>query len=97
MKKLLFIALAISATSCTVNKELFVMDGDKGAGTLTLSTDEYNPGYKKIVVNKEQGLKRAQEKCKQWGYNNADFFDFATTQPANAFKVRMTYKVQCTN
>ena len=73
------------------------MDGDKSAGTITLSTEEYNPGYKKIVVNKEQGLQRAQEKCKQWGYNNADFFDFATTQPASTFKVRMTFKVQCIN
>jgi hypothetical protein len=97
MKKLLFIAIAFTVTNCTIYPELHVIDGDKSAGTITLSTEEYNPGYKTVVVKTESGLLRAQEKCKQWGYKGADFFDFATTQPASSFKVRKTYKVQCIN
>lgn len=97
MKKgLLLATFVIGLTSCSVQRELLVIDGSKSDGTVTLGTEGFNAG-KSVVVDKEKGLMRAKEKCKQWGFNDAEFFDFGIKQPAGGYNVRMLYKVQCVN
>lgn len=93
--KILFLSTFL-VTSCGVQKkDLQIVDGSKADGTVTLAVD-YD-AYRRISINLENAKQKAVEKCKAWGYNNAELFDAGLTQSIGRGFNRVTYKAQCTN
>ncbi|MDY3547422.1 YecR family lipoprotein [Riemerella anatipestifer] len=80
-------------TSCTVKKDLYIIDGSKSDGTLTLAT-EYDAAFR-VKIDMQKAKQNASEKCKALGYKEADFFDTGVTQAIGAGRRRIIYKVQC--
>lgn len=98
MKKvILFAGVALLCGSCTVQRELLVSGGSKADGTVTLVTESYNMG-KKVIIDREKGLEKAKDKCQQWGYKNAEYFDVGIRESIpNSYNVITVIKVQCTD
>lgn len=95
IKILSLISISAFITSCTVQRELLVVDGSKADGTVTLAA-EYPLGPR-VKVDVEKARQKAEEKCKAWGYQNADFFDTGVDSSIGNGKRRIVYKAQCTN
>lgn len=91
----LIISCSILLTSCSIKKELSIIDGSKSDGTLTLAA-EYDGAFI-VKVDLQKAKERAQEKCNAWGYKSAELFDAGTTQSIGGGRKRIVYKVQCTD
>lgn len=91
----LLVAVAFIMTSCTVQRELLVVDGSKSDGTVTLAA-EYPVGPR-VKVDVEKAKLKALEKCKAWGYKNAEFFDSGIDTAIGNGRRRIVYKAQCTD
>lgn len=68
---LLFILL--NTTSCTKHVYPVVYDGSKADATVTMYY-EYRQ-FEKPVVHWEKARKDAIDRCRNWGYSNAEFFE----------------------
>ncbi|MFM7711162.1 MAG: YecR family lipoprotein [Ferruginibacter sp.] len=93
--------ILILFSSCKVHKYLSVLDGSKADGTITLYF-EYG-SMERPVVHWDEAKKEALSKCKNWGYNNAEFFGSGVKQ-CTAYNIngqcirwRVIYKCQCIN
>jgi len=100
MKNILLVFGSILLLSaCSVQKTLTVYDGSKADGTLTLFYD-YG-AFERPTVNWEESKKRAIERCKNWGYNGAEFFTGTKRCIKDGIggcdEWRVTYKCQCTD
>lgn len=95
LKLTVLFAVSLCALSCSVQRELQVVDGSKADGTLTLAT-EYDGAFK-VKVDVQKAKLKAVEKCKAWGYSDAEFFDAGLTQSIGRGMKRLTYKAQCTD
>lgn len=95
LKLTLLFAVVLFNTRCSVQRELQVVDGSKADGTLTLAT-EYDGAFK-VKVDVQKAKLKAEEKCKAWGYSNAEFFDAGLTQSIGRGMKRLTFKAQCTD
>ena len=66
--------VAVATTGCSVKKQWGASGGSKSDGVVELS---YNYTYmRKPVASDSQGLERAAQMCKAWGYSGATSFDF---------------------
>lgn len=93
LKLTLLFAVVLFNTSCSVQRELQVVDGSKADGTITLAT-EYDGAFK-VKVDLQNAKLKASEKCKSWGYKDAEFFDAGVSQSIGRGMKRLTYKAQC--
>jgi len=101
LRQLFFIGLTsmLVLSSCTTVKYLQISDGSKSDGTLTMMY-EYG-GFEKPIVQWDAAKQSAIEKCKNWGYSGAEFFDVGTSicvayNQYGCVRWRVTYKCQCT-
>ena len=65
-------------TGCTSVKTLQATGGSRADGVVELSY-EYGM-FEKALVNWEQGLVTATERCKAWGYESAEAFGGTTEE-----------------
>ena len=85
--------------SCKVSKQFAVIDGNRGAGTLTMAY-EYG-AFEVPMINWVETKQRAIERCRNWGYSNAEFFDrtieecLSYNQYGNCLRTRVYIRVQC--
>ncbi|OHT26137.1 hypothetical protein A3Q29_00245 [Providencia stuartii] len=69
--------LCLSLSGCTVKKEMFPVGGSKADGTVTMA---YSFGeFEKPIVDAQKAKEVAAQKCKVWGYADADPFGGQTT------------------
>ena len=75
MNKLIIVALIASlSTGCAVQKHYGASGGSKSDGTVKMS---YTYGAFEIPkVNEAQAIHSAVKRCKAWGYDSAEAFDF---------------------
>ena len=64
--------VALALISCARNKELVPTGGSRADGTVHLSFEHGNLEIPKL--NMEQGLVAARERCRAWGYTDAEPF-----------------------
>jgi hypothetical protein len=99
-KLLIALSIAFLFESCTVHKYLSVYDGSKADGTITMFY-EYG-AFDKPIVHWEEAKRDATLKCKNWGYNGAEFFGTGVRECisvdgyGNCNRWRVIYKYQCT-
>jgi hypothetical protein len=63
---------------CSTNKELVATGGSRADGTVNLS---YELGsLEKPKLNLEKGLATARDRCRAWGYSDAEPFGGETRQ-----------------
>jgi YecR-like lipoprotein len=74
----LAVAVATCILGCARNKELVATGGSRSDGTVVMSY-EFGPG-EIPKVNTEQGTITARERCKAWGYTDAQPFGGETKQ-----------------
>lgn len=79
MNKLIIVALAASlSTGCAVQKHYGASGGSKSDGTVKMS---YTYGAFEVPkVNESQALELAVKRCKAWGYDAAESFDFVESK-----------------
>lgn len=79
MNKLIMVALVASlSTGCAVQKQYGASGGSKADGTVKMS---YTYGAFEIPeVNESQALESAAKRCKAWGYDSAEAFDFVESK-----------------
>jgi len=100
MQKLLTLLFVIAFfTSCDTIKYLQIVDGSKANGTLTMMY-QYG-GFEKPIVQWDDAKARAKQRCIEWGYKNAEFFDAGISEciaynQYGCTAYRITYKCQCT-
>jgi len=75
---LLVAGLALALIGCAKNKELVATGGSRSDGTITLSY-EYG-GVEIPKLNLEQGVATARDRCRAWGYSDAEPFGGETKQ-----------------
>jgi len=74
MKSLTLLLIALSLTSCAVQKHYGASGGSKADGTVKMS---YTYGlFQKVTVSESDAVVNATARCRAWGYNNATAFDF---------------------
>ena len=89
------------SSGCKVHKYLSVLDGSKADGIITLYY-EYG-SMERPVVHWDEAKKEALSKCKNWGYNNAEFFGSGVKEclayniNGQCIRWRVLYKCQCVN
>ncbi|MDR0872006.1 MAG: YecR-like lipofamily protein [Prevotellaceae bacterium] len=93
------LAILFLFPACKVQKNLSVYDGSKADGTITMF---YTYGaFERPTVNWEAAKKEAIARCKNWGYNGAEFFNGTKTclrySVGSCDEWRVTYKCQCTD
>jgi len=78
LKVLLIGAVALLLGACSTNKELVATGGSRADGTIQLS---YEVGaFQKANLSFEQGIATARERCRAWGYSDAEPFGGQTRQ-----------------
>jgi len=71
-------AIALSLTGCVVNKELVPTGGSRSDGTVVLS---YTYGlFEQPKIDAVQGQQSAAQRCRAWGYSEAEAFGGSTQQ-----------------
>lgn len=69
---------AVAVAGCTTVKEYAATGGSRADGTVRLS---YEVGmFEQAVVDEEQGLRVARQRCATWGYSGAEAFGGVTRQ-----------------
>ena len=66
------VMLALAACATTVQKDLVATGGSRADGTVELSFEHGQ--FQKPQLDLQQGLVTAVERCKAWGYKNAEQF-----------------------
>jgi hypothetical protein len=101
MNKLIIVALiAYLSTGCAVQKSYGTSGGSKADGTVKMS---YSYGRYQIPKVDESGaLESAIKRCKSWGYDEAESFDFIdkrcqATDPSGCLLWLVTKEFQCTS
>lgn len=68
----LFIVPGFIFAGCAVNKDLQATGGSRADGVVELS---YEVGsFEQAVIDEQQGLQTARQRCAAWGYTNAEAF-----------------------
>jgi YecR-like lipoprotein len=102
MKKgvLILVSAAILLAGCSVNKTLTPTGGSKADGTVDLS---YEFGaFEKPVIDYTSAQVNAEQRCKAWGYTNAESFGGEKRQCqafdgyGNCARFFVTVTYQCT-
>ena len=75
---LVTMGLALAIGGCSTNKQLVATGGSRADGTVNLSY-EHGP-YEKPQLNLAQGLETARDRCRAWGYSDAEPFGGETRQ-----------------
>ncbi len=80
MKKLLMAACIVGLlTACASEQKRYVATGgSKADGVINLSYEQRY--YERSSPNPNQGLRLAQKRCRQWGYQNAEKFSGHTSK-----------------
>ena len=91
--------IMIDTTGCATTKILQATGGSRADGIIELSY-EYG-GFERPVVDWNQALTAAKERCKAWGYSGAESFGGTKSlcQAANAYgclQYFVTVPYQCT-
>jgi len=101
IKQLVFISLLIILTGCESIKTLQASGGSKSDGIVELS---YEVGmFQKAVVNWDDALKTAHERCTAWGFSYTRGFGGQTSRcqswnnNGNCTSTVFTVKYQCHN
>ena len=101
MKNLvLLVFVSMILCSCEVTKYLTITDGSKSDASITMAY-EYSM-YDKPVVQWDDGLQKASERCKVWGYDGAEWFGggekkcLAYNGYGNCIKWQARHVAQCT-
>jgi hypothetical protein len=94
-----FLSLSILMSSCETIKYLSLTDGSKSDGTLKFSYDVN--GFEKPVVQWDEAIANASERCKAWGYTGAEWLGDGTKtciayNQYGCISWRYTYLCQCT-
>ncbi len=66
------LAILLTLSGCAVTKEYSATGGSRSDGTIDLSY-QYDV-FQKPQVSEEQGAKIAIDKCRKWGYSEAEPF-----------------------
>lgn len=59
-------------TGCAVKKDFYAMGGSRADGTVSMAYDFKQ--FEQPVVNHQQALSIAKQKCSVWGYDNTEAF-----------------------
>jgi hypothetical protein len=92
-------ALLLTLQGCAVQKQLVATGGSRADGTVKMS---YEFGmFEKPVVNIQQGIASATQRCRSWGYTGAEPFGGQTKQctgygGGNCNHWTVTVEYQCT-
>ena len=72
---LLLAAVGCALLGCAkpVQKEWFAQGGSKGDGTVQMALT-WHPAFEKPQAQQEQAKRIAEEKCRAWGYDDAEPF-----------------------
>jgi hypothetical protein len=98
MKKIILLLGIIVLTGCQTVTEVFVTDGSKSEGTVTLS---YDYGLlDKVEINQGKANKKALKRCIGWGYGGIEAFDGLKSCIdrgiyGDCYAYRVTVKYQC--
>ncbi|WP_108683203.1 YecR family lipoprotein [Methyloceanibacter sp. wino2] len=79
------ITAALAVGGCSTNKTLTPTGGSRSDGTVEMS---YEVTYlEKAEINMEQGRTAAKERCRAWGYSDAQAFggEKRTCQESNSY------------
>jgi hypothetical protein len=78
MYRLILIVAALAFSGCAVQKHYGASGGSKSDGTVKMS---YTYGlFDKVTVDENAALVNAIRRCKVWGYQGAESFDFVNRQ-----------------
>jgi len=100
MRKYVVLTVFLLA-GCATPTTMFATGGSKADGIVEMSY-EYGE-FHEPVIDPKQGLQSAVNRCKAWGYNEAEPFDggISTCIRPGGFsgcaKMRQTISYQCTN
>ena len=100
MRKLtLILMISLSVTGCAVRKDFYASGGSRSDGSIDMA---YNfRQFEQPVVNYDQAKNIARDKCKVWGYQDAEMFGGATQNCqqfngyGNCVAGQMVVKYQC--
>jgi hypothetical protein len=99
MKLFLLFTIAVISCSCETTRYLVISDGSKADGTITMMHPA--GGWETSVVQWDDALVKAKDRCKEWGYTDARFFETYTRectgydQYGNCNYYNVFYKCQC--
>jgi len=96
---LAIVGVAVALQGCAVQKQLVATGGSRADGTVKMS---YEFGmFEQPVINLQQGVQSATQRCQSWGYTGAEPFGGQTKQcngygtgGCNSWTVTVEY--QCT-
>ncbi|WP_314435123.1 YecR family lipoprotein [Massilia timonae] len=92
-------AVFLTLQGCAVQKQLVATGGSRADGTVKMS---YEFGmFEQPVINVQQGLQSAIQRCQSWGYTGAEAFGGQTKQcngygGGNCNSWLVTMEFQCT-
>lgn len=93
------LTFALAATGCAVQKELVPTGGSRSDGTVELS---YEFGmFETPTVDATQGALTASQRCRAWGYSDAEAFGGSKSQCqafngyGNCLRTLVTVQYQC--
>ena len=98
MKKIILLLGIIGLSGCQTITEVFVTDGSKSEGTVTLA---YDYGlFDKVEINQGKANQKALKRCSGWGYGDIEAFDGLTSciqwdGYGTCLTYRVTIKYQC--
>lgn len=75
--KLLCLSVVLSGCA-TTQKQWVPMGGSRADGTVRLAYETH--AYEKAVTDNAQGLRIARERCRSWGYEDAESFGGVSSQ-----------------
>ena len=98
MKNLSILIISVLLVGCKTTRYLSISDGSRSDGTITMMHSSY--GVETSVVQWDDALVKAKERCKDWGYSDAKFFETYEKVCTNSNEYGCTaynvyYKCQC--
>jgi YecR-like lipoprotein len=99
MRTMIIFATALAMTGCAVQKELVPTGGSRSDGTVELSY-EYGM-FETPKIDHAQGAYAAAQRCKAWGYSDAQAFGGGKSQCqafngyGNCIHTLVTIQYQC--
>lgn len=99
MRNIFLILMALSFSGCAVQKEMIATGGSRADGTIKLSY-QVSP-IEFPIIDENKSLTSAVQRCKAWGYENAEKFggsNTTCTSPsfAGCALYTVTTEYQCT-
>lgn len=73
MKKITLFLCAFAVVGCASKRDFYAMSGSRADGTVNMAYDIKGP-FDKPIVDMNQAVSIANQKCSVWGYKNAEPF-----------------------